>query len=596
MASSKRERLSQALDCFSPGEVAGDIILKACFSRFFERGTCNECCNLLPEKFRPQEVFTCIQSLRLPNTHVTVQPHESCVATPSDVSKPADATPHAGTPRDDLTPHDTTDLPVVVTAPPKELTPVAAYFEAKYPNLKGTRRQTLTKITQRSLEAVQYGIPHQTSVSKCFTSKDPVALAKKVYQMAYEPLLFRKARLYFLNAVDLAASSATELLVGRNRKDDAFYKISKDLRVKKKDVIEAYNVGSKYLTCMEYGGPASLSYIEGSKSDILRLTDDDIEALCIFRKIERLDAERDFRGRDCIVACEIVSDLVHIGLEPTDIAKGSTRLTKFMGQHVDMESLVRHGKVLPKEHLEVGANSARKRHKTGNEGGCFHIPTFRSDTGTAGGSETLCDGNVGLDDRVRRSGGAPNHQAVVACGINANVASQSVQSSRQTNNFHPSSSRSGQAAISQRRESDEEQEASSGDTDVGHRPQPDITQHDDQIGSTTTLDDARPSVHATEMRQQSSLSYASSSPIEQFLPSLSLNAMTRVTEQCGVSEHNSTGRGAGSNDDKHQAGNSDQFYTGNDSDCNGETTRLREYIGEEDQRDIEAFGKTWHLF
>lgn len=89
----------------------------------------------------------------------------------------------------------------------------------------------------------------------------------------------------------------------------------------------------------------------------MRLTEDDIQALCLFRKDKRTDREREFRSRDFIIACEVVSDLLAIGLKVIDIAKGSTRLTKLIGKYVDMKSLVEHGSILPIEHSENGSSS-----------------------------------------------------------------------------------------------------------------------------------------------------------------------------------------------------------------------------------------------
>jgi hypothetical protein len=111
--------------------------------------------------------------------------------------------------------------------------------------------------------------------------------------------------------------------------------------------------------------------------------------------------------------------------------------------------------------LEVGANSVRKRHKTGNE----DVPTLYSDTPPAGRSETPCDGNVGPVGRVGQSGGVSSDQAVTACSIDAMVASQSLPSSRRTSNHnsHASSSRlgTGRAAKSLRQGCDEEEEGKS---------------------------------------------------------------------------------------------------------------------------------------
>ena len=261
--------------------------LRTSFSQFFEKGTCRECCKLLPEKFGAQEVFTCIQSLRppLPNAHVTAQQsHGPHTATPSDVSEPPDATPQTSTPhigmphndptphnttsqQDTIDPHETTNLHDTTNATSKELDSVATYFKAKYPESKKIRIQTLTRIAQRIVKAEQHVIPNQTGVSTSAISEDPIALAKEVYQMVNKSLSFRKNRLYFSNAVDLAAFSATQLSRGQNSRDSAFSQISKDLNVKRTAVVDAYNAGSKDLTCMEFGGPASLFYIEGSVTE-----------------------------------------------------------------------------------------------------------------------------------------------------------------------------------------------------------------------------------------------------------------------------------------------------------------------------------------
>jgi hypothetical protein len=241
--------------------------LQTSFRQFFEKGTCTEYCKLLPEDFGAQEVFTCIQSLRAPllTGHVTAQqlrqPHTT---TPRDTSEPLNATLHAGTPHDDATPPDTTEPHEVVTSLSKKSNPVAAYFKVRYPDLKTARIETMTRIAQNTAKA---GKPHRSSVLKSVSSKDPIAQAKEVYSMVDGSFLCRKTRLYFSNAVDLAALSTKQLARGQNRKDFALSQISKESKVGKGDVLETYNLGSKDLTCMEFGGPASLQYINGAKSE-----------------------------------------------------------------------------------------------------------------------------------------------------------------------------------------------------------------------------------------------------------------------------------------------------------------------------------------
>ncbi|RMZ74113.1 hypothetical protein GMOD_00004957 [Pyrenophora seminiperda CCB06] len=675
MASQRSQDLIQVLELFSPSAVVGDSALRTSFRQFFKKGTCIEYCELLPEDLGAQEVFTCIQSLRAPppTAHVTAQQlHQPHTATPRDTSEPLSTTPHAATPRDDATLHDITEPHEVATSPSKKPNPAAAYFKVRYPDLKKARIETMTRIAQSTAKA---GKPHRSSVFKSVSSKDPIAQAKEVYEMGDKSFLCRKTRLYFSNAVDLATLSTTKLARGQNRKDFALNQISKELKVGKKDVLETYNLGSKDLTCMEFGGPASLHYINGAKSDIIRLTDNDVEALCIYRQEKHPDIDRHYRDQDLDIAYELVSDLRVLGFTDTTIAKGNTRLTKLIGEHVDMESLVLHGVLLPrkhlngrqviesamnsisvsralvatitmtattivgpelemnigvpsnitlpgtqapiqpdqsfqenpptsieppanehqaanreatpangfKHHLTVGANSARKRHKTGNE----DVPTPCNDTATAGHSETPCDGNVGPDGRVRQSGSVPNHQAVTACSTDAMIALQSLESSRRTSNHnsHVSSSRwgTGRAATSQRQDYDAEQEASSGDTDVDHRPQPDIMREDEQIDSTTTPENERcihedcqfldimsrvnvlqsmqhdghgyMGVAATGTYQQPISSYASSFQVGQSSePSsdpedrtqLSPNTLGMVRTQYGASEHGSAGRAANS--------------------------------------------------
>jgi hypothetical protein len=241
--------------------------LQTSFRQFFKKGTCIEYCKLLPEDLGAQEVFSCIQTLRAPLLTAYVaaqqlpQPH---AATPRDNSEPLHATPHAGTPRDDATPHDATEPHEVAPSPSKKPNPEAAYFKVRYPDLKKARIETMTRIAQSTAKA---GKPHRSSVFKSVSSKDPIAQAKEVYEMVDESFLCRKTRLYFSNAVDLAALSTTELARGQNRKDFALSQISKELDVGKKDVLETYNLGSKDLTCMEFGGPASLHYFNGAKSE-----------------------------------------------------------------------------------------------------------------------------------------------------------------------------------------------------------------------------------------------------------------------------------------------------------------------------------------
>jgi hypothetical protein len=58
-----------------------------------------------------------------------------------------------------------------------------------------------------------------------------------------------------------------------------------------------------------------------------------------------------------VIAYEFVSDLCVLGFTDTTIAKGSTRLTRLIGEYVDMESLVLNGVLLPRKH-ENGLRSS----------------------------------------------------------------------------------------------------------------------------------------------------------------------------------------------------------------------------------------------
>ncbi len=95
-----------------------------------------------------------------------------------------------------------------------------------------------------------------------------------------------------------------------------------------------------------------------------RLGNNNIKALCIFRKDKQPKEERNFRDRNLIVACEVVSDLLNIGLKGIDIAKGNTRLTKLIGEYVDMKLLVKHRKILPQEHHENRSSSEAPQSRT----------------------------------------------------------------------------------------------------------------------------------------------------------------------------------------------------------------------------------------
>ncbi|KAI1663319.1 hypothetical protein L13192_10162 [Pyrenophora tritici-repentis] len=173
--------------------------------------------------------------------------------------------------------------------------------------------------------------------------------------------------LYFADAVDRYGTSLSDSSVGRSMKSLALDKVAEDLKVTRSNVASMYKMGSKYLTCMEAGGPGSLFSIDGAKSDMEKCNDEDFKMLFKYRKSAHPDLEERSRTLDFGVAHNLVCGLRAQGVDDADIAGGRTRLMRLICQYVDIRTFLRNGEIIPKE-----------QHGNGECGDMGNIPSGRS--------------------------------------------------------------------------------------------------------------------------------------------------------------------------------------------------------------------------
>jgi hypothetical protein len=88
---------------------------------------------------------------------------------------------------------------------------------------------------------------------------------------------------------------------------------------------------------------------------IKKFNEEEMQALCMYRKDKYPSVESQSRSQDFTVACNLISDLRALGLTNASIAKCRTRLTKLICEYVDEGPLAQSGEILQKEHHENGS-------------------------------------------------------------------------------------------------------------------------------------------------------------------------------------------------------------------------------------------------
>jgi hypothetical protein len=230
------------------------------FREFFQRGTRLECYELLPEGFRTQSEFTCVQNpvtLRRASVGATPQSHS-----PRHAPRSHDATE----PRKVANTHS-----IDVAKLQRSSKSSKQYFKTL--DIPKKRKDRLSRVAQRIAKT---GIHKGCYGIKTFESsipRDSFATAKEMYQVLVNTSQKEVATshriyyLYFADAVDRYELSLSDSSVGRSMKSLALDKLAEDLKATRPEVASMYTMGCKYLTCMETGGPGSLFSIDGAKSE-----------------------------------------------------------------------------------------------------------------------------------------------------------------------------------------------------------------------------------------------------------------------------------------------------------------------------------------
>jgi hypothetical protein len=226
--------------------------------QIFKERTCIEGCELLVEIFGIENVFVCVETLRirLPTTNVAVRAHQPQDATLRNATLSnatlSNATPHNATPHDPPS-HDTTKL--------------YDYFTSKLPEAKSCRIERVIQVAKSIDDTEEFDLPSLTI--ELDTSNDPFAHARMVYQDIHQTKL-AKLLLYFVDAIErcehLSFMQSIGHSKGRSSKSVAFDHIHEKLDLERKEVANMNTLGRRYFALVEHGGPASLYSIPVAKS------------------------------------------------------------------------------------------------------------------------------------------------------------------------------------------------------------------------------------------------------------------------------------------------------------------------------------------
>jgi hypothetical protein len=181
------------------------------------------------------------------------QPHIADHTTPHNAARSHSVTPH------DAIPHDTHK-----NAQPHEN--ADHYFKEKLKESKLYRIMRLVRVASSFAKSEKLQIFCNLDNPTDHEPKDLIMQATTMYQ-AVQKSSDRKYPLYFADAVERCALSASIEASEQTSKSAALNQISALLKTDKKEVIDTDCLGKRYLTCMEKGGAASLYSIHGSTSE-----------------------------------------------------------------------------------------------------------------------------------------------------------------------------------------------------------------------------------------------------------------------------------------------------------------------------------------
>ncbi|KAF1358482.1 hypothetical protein EJ07DRAFT_156712 [Lizonia empirigonia] len=303
--------------------------------------------------------------------HVIAQSHQPHTAdhtphtadhTPHNLTTP-DATPPNAIPRDTIphhtnlhraTPHNTHNN----TEPHIH---ADGHFRTAFPSYKEYRIERLVRVAEEFAQSKKFVITTEIRAPKV-PARDPMAQATMMFWTVKQSSA-RKYRLYFADAVEQCTASV-KAAGPTMKKTVAYNYISKLLNVDRQQVVSMDNEGNKYLTCMEMGG-AALYSADITKTDIISLNEEDIQALCIYRRIKTAKVQAEIRKADVDVARFLRDELLALGLKNTDIERRDTRLTRLICEPHGKESALFKRDTVPADSEGIQPNASTQQSNQG---------------------------------------------------------------------------------------------------------------------------------------------------------------------------------------------------------------------------------------
>jgi hypothetical protein len=176
-------------------------------------------------------------------------------------------TPHKGTPHK-ATPQNATPQNATPQNAQNDMDIIKEFFREQFPGSNDIRIKRLVRVARRIALNKEINIPEQSGASQDEDSifKNTITQVTKIYRTIEES----SDQLYplcFANAVELSILSIISEASRHSKKNIALNYISDLLDVDKQKVIDLDKEGNTYLTCMEFGGAASLYSINGAKTE-----------------------------------------------------------------------------------------------------------------------------------------------------------------------------------------------------------------------------------------------------------------------------------------------------------------------------------------
>ncbi|KAI9728913.1 MAG: hypothetical protein M1834_007171 [Cirrosporium novae-zelandiae] len=349
-----------ALNSFSPSSVLKSESLRLCFIRFFERGTIEDCSQLVPQKHRPPSLPS-QPSQPPPSPPVQPCPSKSpLLPLPSQPPSSPPVQPY---------PSESPSLSLSSSAPllyPKSS--LRTYFE----NLVGTDENNLKRVNRlvqaadgfskaEQLELSCYEQLWATKTTSIFNQNESEPSPNDSTDSVRIPRLFqgdqnisdrsteyqcagRFTSIFIAYEVEQMALSRHLILAqGQGRKTAAYNKIAQILSLTA-DLVRARDKRSRnYIRLIQNGGPRSLLEL-GQGTDISNLwenhlTIDDVNLLLQFREQYLPVSDKCADKLNLVASKTILRGLAAYGWSYPELARRKSVLMGVLGKHVDFKQL-----------------------------------------------------------------------------------------------------------------------------------------------------------------------------------------------------------------------------------------------------------------